>query len=115
MAPITDPVSSARALRTKIRELRHETEANRRLPSSIVDGLIEGGLCRLTVPNSLGGGEAEPLVGLEVGSDSNRHTRSFKKTAGNAGIGGMFVKIVLRVGPGCVLRFSRFSFHGSRA
>lgn len=66
MAPITDPVSSARALRTKIRELRHETEKNRRLPSSIVDGLIEGGLCRLTVPNSLGGGEAEPLVGLEV-------------------------------------------------
>jgi indole-3-acetate monooxygenase len=66
MAPITDPVSSARALQTTIRGLRHETEENRCLPSSIVDGLIKAGLCRLTVPNSLGGREAEPLVGLEV-------------------------------------------------
>src|SRR5678815_1011101 len=66
MTPITDPLSAARALRANITGLRHETEENRRLPSSVVDGLINAGLCRMTVPNSLGGREAEPLVGLEV-------------------------------------------------
>jgi alkylation response protein AidB-like acyl-CoA dehydrogenase len=66
MTPITDPLSAARALRTTITSLRYETEENRRLPSAVVDGLINAGLCRMTVPNSLGGREAEPLVGLEV-------------------------------------------------
>lgn len=63
---MTDPLSAARALRSSIKSVRHEIEAARRLPASIVDKLIETGLCRLTVPESLGGREAEPLVGLDV-------------------------------------------------
>ena len=63
---MTDPLSAAQALRTSIKTVRHEIEAARCLPSSIVDKLIETGLCRLTVPESLDGREAEPLVGLDV-------------------------------------------------
>jgi alkylation response protein AidB-like acyl-CoA dehydrogenase len=63
---MTDPLSAARALRSSIKTVRHEIEAARRLPASIVDKLIEMGLCRLTVPESLGGREAEPLIGLDV-------------------------------------------------
>jgi indole-3-acetate monooxygenase len=66
MATMTDPLTAARALRTTIRTIRHETEGARCLPASIVDKLIEAGLCRLTVPESLGGHEAEPLVGFDV-------------------------------------------------
>jgi indole-3-acetate monooxygenase len=66
MATMTDPLTAARALRTTIRTVRHETEGARCLPASIVDKLIEAGLCRLTVPESLGGHEAEPLVGFDV-------------------------------------------------
>jgi alkylation response protein AidB-like acyl-CoA dehydrogenase len=66
MTTITDPLIAARALRTTIKTARHEIEAARCLPASIVDKLIETGLCRLTVPESLGGREAEPLVGFDV-------------------------------------------------
>jgi hypothetical protein len=59
---MTDPLSAARSLRTTIKGVRHETEAARRLPTPVVDILIETRLCRLTVPESLGGREAEPLV-----------------------------------------------------
>ena len=44
------PTSVPRALRSSIKTVRHEIEAARRLPASIVDKLIETGLCRLTVP-----------------------------------------------------------------
>ena len=60
------PLSAARALRTTIKTVRHQTEVARCLPASIVDKLIEAGLCRLTVPESLGGHEAEPLAGFDV-------------------------------------------------
>ena len=60
------PLIAARALRTTIKTVRHQTEVARCLPASIVDKLIEAGLCRLTVPESLGGHEAEPLVGFDV-------------------------------------------------
>ena len=63
---MTDPLSAARALRSSIKTVRHEIEAARCLPASIVNKLIETGLCRLTVPESLGGREAEPLVGFDV-------------------------------------------------
>jgi len=66
MSTITDPLSAARALRTSIKIVRHEIESARCLPASIVDKLIETGLCRLTVPESLSGREAEPLVGFDV-------------------------------------------------
>lgn len=60
------PLIAARALRTTIQTVRHETEGARCLPASIVNKLIEAGLCRLTVPESLGGHEAEPLVSFDV-------------------------------------------------
>ena len=60
------PRIAARALRTTIKTVRHETEDARCLPASIVDKLIEAGLCRLTVPESLGGHEAEPLLVFDV-------------------------------------------------
>ena len=60
------PLNAARALRTTIRAVRGETEGARCLPASIVDKLIEAGLCRLTVPENLGGHEAEPLVSFDV-------------------------------------------------
>jgi len=60
------PLIAARALRTTIKTVRHQTEVARCLPAFIVNKLIEAGLCRLTVPESLGGHEAEPLVGFDV-------------------------------------------------
>ena len=60
------PLIAARALRTTIKTVRHETEGARCLPAFIVDKLIEAGLCRLTVPESLGGHEAEPLASFDV-------------------------------------------------
>lgn len=66
MATMTDPLSAAQTLRTTIKTVRHETETARCLPASIVNKLIEAGLCRLAVPESLGGREAEPLVGFDV-------------------------------------------------
>jgi alkylation response protein AidB-like acyl-CoA dehydrogenase len=61
-----DPLQAAQALRTTIRATRQETEASRRLAPQVVEGLIEAGLCRLDVPVSLGGHEAEPVVVLQV-------------------------------------------------
>ena len=61
-----DPFRAAQALRATIRATRQETEASRRLAPPVVEGLIEAGLCRLDVPVSLGGHEAEPVVALQV-------------------------------------------------
>ena len=43
-----------------------DTEGARCLPPRVTECLIATGLCRLTVPASLGGYEADPLVGLRV-------------------------------------------------
>src|SRR5215475_5994568 len=61
-----DPLRAAQALRATIRATRQETEASRRLAPQVVEGLLEAGLCRLDVPVSLGGHEAEPVVTLQV-------------------------------------------------
>jgi alkylation response protein AidB-like acyl-CoA dehydrogenase len=66
MATTSNPLSAARSLRATIQSARQETEANRRLAPQVVEGLIETGLCRLAVPASLGGHEAEPVVALKV-------------------------------------------------
>ena len=63
---MSDPLSAARALRATIRSARQETEETRRLAMPVVEGLIETGLCRLTVPASLGGYETEPVAALEI-------------------------------------------------
>ena len=51
-----DQLRAARALRNTIRATRQQTEAGRRLAPQVVEGLITGGLFRLAVPASLGGG-----------------------------------------------------------
>jgi alkylation response protein AidB-like acyl-CoA dehydrogenase len=51
-----DPLSEASA----------NTEEARCLMPPVVDGLIEAGLCRLTVPANLGGHEAEPVAALDI-------------------------------------------------
>jgi alkylation response protein AidB-like acyl-CoA dehydrogenase len=61
-----DPLRAAQALRATIRATRQETEEARRLAPPVVEGLLEAGLCRLAVPSSLGGHEAEPVVALQV-------------------------------------------------
>ncbi len=66
MTTLSDPLGAARALRVTIQGARKETEETRCLPPRLVKGLIEAGLCRLAVPASLGGHEAEPVVALKV-------------------------------------------------
>ena len=66
MGTLSDPLHAAQALRTTIRATRQETEEARRLAPSVVEGLIDTGLCRLAAPASLGGHEAEPVVALQV-------------------------------------------------
>jgi alkylation response protein AidB-like acyl-CoA dehydrogenase len=62
----SDPLAAARALRPTIQGARRETEEARRLPAQVVESLVETGLCRLAVPASLGGHEAEPVLALKV-------------------------------------------------
>ena len=66
MAALSDPLGAARALRATIRGARKETEEARCLAPQVVEKLIETGLCRLAVPASLGGYEADPVVALTV-------------------------------------------------
>lgn len=66
MSAVSDPLGAARGLRATIRAVRQETEQGRRLPPPVVQGLIDNGLCRMQVPASLGGLEADPLVALQV-------------------------------------------------
>jgi alkylation response protein AidB-like acyl-CoA dehydrogenase len=66
MGTLSDPLRAARALRATIRATRQETEEARRPAPQVVAGLIDTGLCRLAMPASLGGHEAEPLVALQV-------------------------------------------------
>jgi alkylation response protein AidB-like acyl-CoA dehydrogenase len=66
MGTLGDPLRAAQALRATIRATRQETEEARRLAPQVVEGLLEAGLCRLAVPVSLGGHEAEPVVALQV-------------------------------------------------
>jgi alkylation response protein AidB-like acyl-CoA dehydrogenase len=63
---MNDQLHAARALRTTIRATRQETEEARRLAPQVVEGLIAAGLCRLAVPATLGGHEAEPGVALRI-------------------------------------------------
>ena len=66
LGSMNDQLHAARALRTTIRATRQETEEARRLAPQVVEGLIAAGLCRLAVPATLGGHEAEPGVALRI-------------------------------------------------
>lgn len=54
------------ALLPAIQTRREETEAGRRLPGDIVDGLIDSGVFGLAVPRVLGGAELDPTDQLRV-------------------------------------------------
>jgi indole-3-acetate monooxygenase len=66
METLIDPLQAARALRSTIRATRQETGEARRLAPQLVAGLIDSSLCRLALPASLGGHEAEPVVPLQI-------------------------------------------------
>ena len=61
-----DPLQAARELRATICATREESEATRRLSPQVVQGLIDAGLCRLTVPADIGGLAVEPEIALRV-------------------------------------------------
>jgi alkylation response protein AidB-like acyl-CoA dehydrogenase len=63
---MSDPLHAARELRITIRATRHETEETRCPAPQVVEALIAAGLCRLAVPASLGGHEAEPEDVLRI-------------------------------------------------
>ncbi|MFV1986804.1 MAG: acyl-CoA dehydrogenase family protein [Gemmatimonadota bacterium] len=61
-----EAVATAISLAPAIHEVRTETEAQRRLPESIVAALVESNLFRLALPSDLGGLELDPVVALQV-------------------------------------------------
>jgi acyl-CoA dehydrogenase-like protein len=61
-----DQLPAARALRRTIRATRQQSEEGHRLAPQVVEGLIAGGLFRLSVPASLGGPETELGIALQI-------------------------------------------------
>ncbi|MDX1647710.1 MAG: hypothetical protein R3304_11250 [Longimicrobiales bacterium] len=61
-----DVVHTVEGLVDSIIEARARTEALRRLPEEIVEGLVDGQLFRLAVPQANGGPEVDPLTCLDV-------------------------------------------------
>jgi alkylation response protein AidB-like acyl-CoA dehydrogenase len=66
IAVTIDAITAARHLSPVIRELRHETEAERRLAAPIVERLRETRLCRMAVAKELAGLELPLVEMLEV-------------------------------------------------
>lgn len=63
---VAEPLSAARALGPRIRELAPEIERERRLPQALVDELLKAGLFHLLLPRSLGGPEGDPVTAARV-------------------------------------------------
>ena len=61
-----DLVAETALLAPLIMEHAAESERERRLAEPVVDGLRRSGVFHAAVPRTLGGGEAEPAVLLEV-------------------------------------------------
>jgi len=59
-------VEAARALAPSIRAAAPAIESERRLPEEIVKGMKQAGVFRMTMPQALGGPEADPITQLEV-------------------------------------------------
>ena len=59
-------VETAFELGAQITKLRKETEAERQLPESLVNALVDAQLFRLAVSHELGGPELDPPVALQV-------------------------------------------------
>jgi len=60
--PETSPLDAARALAPRIQAAAEETERQRRLAPELVQALAAGGVFRMCVPHTLGGGEVEPAI-----------------------------------------------------
>ncbi len=60
MSASPSPLQAARRLAPAAGELAEEIERERALPSGLLQELIDGGLMRMCLPRSLGGGEVEP-------------------------------------------------------
>jgi alkylation response protein AidB-like acyl-CoA dehydrogenase len=61
-----DYLARARELAPMLAAAADEIERLRELPPDIVEALISGGFFRLLLPRSLGGGELEPLIYVQV-------------------------------------------------
>src|SRR5215212_1540 len=59
-------VEAALALEPRVRASAEQVEREGRLPDDLVLALSEAGIFRMLVPKSLGGGEVDPIVQLEV-------------------------------------------------
>lgn len=59
-------VEAALALEPRVRASAEQVEREGRLPDDLVRALSEAGLFRMLVPRSLGGGEVDPIVQMEV-------------------------------------------------
>lgn len=59
-------VEAAIALEPRIREAAPQVERDQRVPDDIIQALSEAGIFRMLVPRSLGGGEVDPIVQMEV-------------------------------------------------
>lgn len=58
--------AAARRMGSRILDLRHETERDRRLPPKIVEDLVGSGLCRMGLPRAQSGLDATPVEWLEA-------------------------------------------------
>ena len=61
-----DPVEAARALAPRIREAGPAIEAERRLPTDLVEAMRSAGLFHIGVPRSVGGLECDPMMQSRV-------------------------------------------------
>lgn len=87
-------VDAAAALAPLIRASRAETEASRQLPPTILDALIESGLCRLAIPESLGGLELDPLTALDVYEELAKAEASVAWIVWNCSLPSLFGRFV---------------------
>jgi 3-hydroxy-9,10-secoandrosta-1,3,5(10)-triene-9,17-dione monooxygenase len=65
-------IDRARELGELAWEMRAQTEADRRLPEEVIQGLFDSGLLRLATSRRMGGVEAHPLTLVEVGRELAR-------------------------------------------
>ena len=69
---VEDVVAVARGLQAEIRNAREEVEANRRLPFPLVEKMEQAGLFRLSLPQSMGGPECDPLTSFAAVEELSR-------------------------------------------
>lgn len=61
-----DPLAAARALAPEVLAAADETEAQRHIPSALVERLRDAGLFHLTLPRDVGGLECDPVTASRV-------------------------------------------------